>query len=89
MATDMITVTGCKVRYMYREEKADPSDTGWRFLAGTEDQAYADTPDNWGYYDINTIANYDPSIIPYLDSEPAQSHGKDVKTLRFSNHFYS
>jgi hypothetical protein len=38
------------------------------FLSGTEDQDYADDSKNWMYYSVNTIANYDKAIIPYLDS---------------------
>ncbi len=36
-------------------------------MAGTEDQDYADDQSNWKVYDLNTIANYDPAIIPYMD----------------------
>lgn len=66
MATDMITVEGLKVGFMYRDEPYQPSDSGWRFFSGTEDQDYVDDPENSMLYDVNTIANYDPAIIPYL-----------------------
>ena len=68
MATDKITVDGLKVGFMYREEPNHDSDSGWIFLSGTEDQDYADDSKNWMYYSVNTIANYDKAIIPYLDS---------------------
>jgi len=67
VATDKITVDGEPVGYMYRVQPADASDSGWRFLSGTEDQAYVDYVGNLGTYDVNTIANYDPMIIPYLN----------------------
>jgi hypothetical protein len=66
-ATDKITVEGLLVGYMYREEPRYPEDSGWRFFSGTEDQDYVDNPDNIMIYDVNTIVNYDPAIIPYLD----------------------
>jgi hypothetical protein len=66
-ASDKITVEGEIVNYMYREEPEFDSDSGWRFLAGTESQSYADDPENWAIYSINTIANYDKAIIPYLE----------------------
>lgn len=66
-ATDKITVDGLKVGYMYREEPEDQMDSGWRFFSGTEDQEYIDDPKNIMIYDVNTIANYDRAIIPYLD----------------------
>lgn len=70
MATDMITVEGRKVGYMVREDPLNAQDSGWAFMSGQESEAYMDDADNHGVYDINTIANYDPEIIPYLDAPP-------------------
>ncbi|HVY87434.1 MAG TPA: DUF2185 domain-containing protein [Hyphomonadaceae bacterium] len=71
IATDMITVRGKPVGFMYRQEQPDnEQDSGWRFLSGLEDQDYMDDAGNHGVYDVNTIANYDPTIIPLLDSPP-------------------
>lgn len=67
VASDKITVEGLPVGYMYQEDPDFDTDSGWRFFSGTEDQDYIDNPDNMMIYDLNTIANYDPSIIPYLD----------------------
>jgi hypothetical protein len=68
IATDKILVDGEPVDYMAREEQEDDDDSGWQFFSGTEDQDYVDNANNFGVYDVNTIANYDPAIIPYLDS---------------------
>lgn len=65
-ASDMITVGGYKVGYMYREEPDLDVDSGWRFMSGHESQEYVDNPANLAMYDVNTIANYDPDIIPLL-----------------------
>jgi len=65
-ASDKITVDGLPVGYMYRETPDDEIDNGWRFFSGTEDQIYVDNPDNTSIFNTNTIANYDPTIIPYL-----------------------
>lgn len=67
-ATDMITVEGKKVRYMYRKQLDNATDSGWRFMAGYASDEYMDNPNNMGIYDVNTIANYDPDIIPFLDA---------------------
>jgi hypothetical protein len=67
-ATDMITVEGRKVGYMYREEPRNDRDSGWVFTAGQESQSYMNDADNHGIYDVNTIANYDPDIIAFLDA---------------------
>ena len=66
-ATDKITVDGLKVGYMYREESDFEADSGWRFFSGTESQEYVDDLSHTGIYEINTIANYDRTIIPYLN----------------------
>jgi hypothetical protein len=71
-ASDLITVSGERVGFMYREAPEDDLDSGWRFLAGSESQEYIDDPGNLAVYDVNTIANYDPDIIPHLDA-PAGS----------------
>jgi hypothetical protein len=72
IATDMITVDGRKVGYMYREEPDNDMDSGWRFMSGRESQKYMDDAANHEVYDVNTVANYDPDIIPFLDA-PAGS----------------
>lgn len=74
IATDMITVEGYSVRFMYREsyDSNRREDSGWRFMSGLESEEYMNDPKNHGVYDVNTIANYDPSIIPFLDA-PAGS----------------
>ncbi len=76
-ATDQITVEGKAVGYMYREEPVQPEDSGWRFFSGEESQEYVDDLENTSIYDVNTIANYDPAIIPYLDSPAGSAFGRD------------
>lgn len=68
VATDNITVDGLQVGFMYRERPDEDieADSGWRFLSGTEEQDYVDDEDNSEIFALNVIANYDPSVIPYL-----------------------
>ena len=68
VVSDRITVEGLPVGFMYRDKPRNDRDSGWAFLSGTEDDAYMNDPANHGIFDVNTIANYDPSIIPFLDS---------------------
>ena len=68
IATDRITVDGMRVRFMYQEKPDNSIDSGWRFMAGDETDQYMDDPAHHGVYDVNTIANYDPDIIPHLDA---------------------
>ncbi len=66
-ATDSITVDGNKITIMIREEQTFESDSGWFFMSGLESQEYIDDSENIMIYNVNTIANYDPAIIPYLN----------------------
>ena len=68
IATNRITVEGCKVGYCYREKPDGDWDSGWRFTAGDESDAYMDDPNNSGIYGLNTICNDDPDIISLLKS---------------------
>lgn len=72
LATDRVVVDGQRIGYMYRELPDSSIDSGWRFFAGDESNDYVNDPQNLGIYDVNTIANYDPLIIPLL-SEPVGS----------------
>ena len=68
IATNRITVEGCKVGYCYREKPDGGWDSGWRFTAGDESEEYMDDPNNAGIYKLNTICNDDPDIIPLLNT---------------------
>ena len=68
IATNRITVEGCKVGYCYREKPDGDWDSGWRFTAGDESDEYMDDPNNAGIYGLNTICNDDPDIIPLLNT---------------------
>ena len=73
IATDFITVEGKPVGLMYREEPSDIHDSGWVFMSGLESQQYMDDAANLEIYDVNTIANYDPEIIPLLSAAPGSA----------------
>lgn len=69
VASDMITVKGKPVRFMYREHPDNQIDSGWRFMSGYESDEYMNNPENHAIFDVNTIANYDPSVVPFLDAQ--------------------
>ena len=77
-ATDMITCDGEPVRFMYREPPDNEVDSGWRFTSGLETDQYMDDPANSGIYDVNTIANYDTDIIPFLDTPTGSAFERDA-----------
>ena len=79
-ATDAIMVDGMKVGYMYREPPDHDADSGWRFMSGSESQEYMDDADNLGLYAVNTVANYDPEIVPYVYSAVGSAFERDSRT---------
>ncbi|MFM9904892.1 MAG: DUF2185 domain-containing protein [Pyrinomonadaceae bacterium] len=68
LATDRIMVDGHEIGYMYREDSSRLYDSGWCFFAGDEDDNYANDPNRLGIYLVNTVANYDPDILPYIET---------------------
>ena len=68
LVSNQILCEGRCVGYMYRE-KPDSTfpDSGWRFFSGTEDDEYVNDPQNISLVDLNTVCNYDASVLPYLE----------------------
>jgi hypothetical protein len=77
LASDHITVEGRPVGFMYREAPDNPTDSGWRFFSGAESQDFSDDPANFEICDVNTIANYDRSIVPLLDEAAGSAWAKN------------
>lgn len=74
--TDQIVVDGSRIGYMYREKPSNAEDSGWRFFSGEETQEYIADLSHTAIYDVNTAANYDPEIIPYLETPPPCAFAK-------------
>jgi len=82
LATDHITVLGKKVGWCYREQPTEGRpDSGWRFFSGEESEDYVNDARNTEVYDLNTICNYDPDILPLLTAPvgTAYMRGPDGK----------
>ena len=79
-ASDRIIEDGRRVGYMYREHPkiAGIPDSGWRFVAGDENREYMANPANMGTYALNTLCNYDPDIIPLLNSPYGTAYYRDA-----------
>lgn len=78
MATDRITVDGAPVGYMYRDKPIRDEDSGWRFFAGDEDEHYMADQQRHGVYDLNTIVNYDPDVLPLLEAGQGSRFERDT-----------
>lgn len=92
LATDRIMVDGCKVGYCYRQTPDDGCETwdsGWRFMAGDEDDDYMNKADNSGIYALNTLCNYDADIVPLLDAPYGAAFVRDDAGVFQPVTFYS
>lgn len=83
ICTDKITVDGMPVLYMYKDKPINDMDSGWRFFSGFEDDDYMKDNSNHSVYDVNTIANYESSIIPFLDLPVGSELERDDKSQAF------
>lgn len=66
MVSKMVVEENIKPRFMYREKRTRPEDSGWRIFTGFETEAYNDDPDNIGFYNPSTILKIDSSIKDLL-----------------------
>jgi hypothetical protein len=89
LATNMITVEGKKINFMYKEilPNSKPNNSGWNFFSGDENQDYTKDSQNIQLFDVNTIANYDPDIIPFLESSDRTAFERNPKTGKFEQVF--
>ena len=86
--TDMISVNEQKINFMYREvPDENRPDSGWRFFAGFEDDKYINDPKNTHIFEVNTVANYDPDIISFLDSPYNTAFERNQETGKFEQVF--
>ncbi len=83
MATDKITIEGNRVGFMYREKPMNDIDSGWRFFSGYEDDEYINDASHTSIFEVNTIANYDPDIIPFLDAPIMSVFERNINTGMF------
>ena len=75
LATDRITVDGSPVGYLYREGPMPGlPDSGWRFMAGDEDQDYLSDSSHFGVYTLNELCNFDPDIKDVLQAPEGSAY---------------
>jgi hypothetical protein len=87
IVSNKIVIDGKKIMYMYLDTPKDENDSGWRFYSGDEDDEYLKDPANTQIFDVNLVANYDPAIIPFLDSPEHSLFKKDENTGEFEEEF--
>ena len=77
IAPDTVMVDGIPVALIYRVMPSSMYDSGWRFFTGTETDDYLANSRCNGVYDLNTVVNYCPDVLPLLDSPPYSAFRRD------------
>lgn len=72
VATEVITTRQKSVGYAYRTAPATPSDSGWRFMSGSESEKYMNQPTHYITCSLADFVVEHPEVMPLLD-HPAGS----------------
>lgn len=81
--TNRILKDGCKVGYLYREERDNEKDSGWRFTANDESDEYMDNSKNIAFVSVGLVLSKDDSFIHLLDAPAGASFARDARTQSF------
>jgi len=66
MVSKLITESGKKPKFMFREKRSRDADSGWRIFSGLESDEYVNNPENIGIYHASHIIELDPTIKELL-----------------------
>lgn len=77
VVSDKISVDGCKVGYMYREEPLGEEDSGWVFFEGNESEEYCANWANHEVFHLGIACNYDLDIVPHLKAPYGSTFQRD------------
>ena len=66
VVTEVITTGQKPVGFAYRDTPVSPTDSGWRFLSGTESEKYMDQPSHYVTCVLADFAREHPDVAPLL-----------------------
>lgn len=81
--TQRILRDGARVGYLYREAPDRDDDSGWRFTANDESDAYMDTASNHAYVSVGLVLSKDDAFIDLLDAPAGASFVLDLSTQTY------
>ena len=77
VVTEVITSGQKFIGFAYREARVSPTDSGWRFLSGTESEAYMENPSHYITRPLSDFAAAHPEVAPLLDHPVGSAFARD------------
>lgn len=81
--TARVLYDGQRAACLYREEPEQEGDSGWRIMAGDEDQAYMDDEDHVFYVSLGAVLNKDDAFVHLLDAPVGSVFERSPETGEF------
>jgi hypothetical protein len=82
-ATRRILKDGQRVGYLYREAPEGPQDSGWRFTANDESDAYMSDPNNSAKVSLGVLLSFDDTCLDLLDQPEGAAFARDETSGEF------
>jgi hypothetical protein len=84
MASKMVFVEGTQPRFLYREKRINPEDSGWRIFTGFESEEYLDDPGNFAFYNPETVLAKDLTLWEILLTSVGSVYEKSEDGTRWN-----
>ncbi len=85
--SNLITINKKSINFLHREHPIDQHDSGWRFLSGEEGDDYIENPENITTFNLNSIIDIDPDVMPLLNAPYCSAFERDQDTGEFVESF--
>lgn len=72
-----------RVGYLYREPPDEERDSGWRFTANDESDAYMEDTDNIAYVSLGAVLSHDDAFLKLLGEPEGSAFALDPRTGNF------
>lgn len=77
VATEVVTSRQKTVGFAYRTDPVSAIDSGWRFLSGTESEAYMENPSHYITCVLADFAREHPDVASLLDAPAGAAFERD------------
>ena len=83
VVTEVITTENKPVGYFYRDDPVSVQDSGWRFLTGSESEAYMEQPLHYITKPLSWMVERCPAVAEFLEADIGFAFALDDETGGF------